>query len=236
MRVIWICGTALSIVGLLILLLAGMAWSSERTFSKHAFQSLGTVVELDREVESSSDGGHHVYYYPSFEFTTSDGRVVTVRSTSGTNPPAHRIGERVRLWYDPENPEHMEIDSFAGRWRTVLVPGLMGAIFATIGTALLAWTIRRQRLRAWLAKHGVRVHARLERVELDYSVKLDGQNPWRLIAQWHNTKTNKVYLYHSDSLWFDPRPFVQRTEVDVVIDPSNPKRYVMDTSFLPELG
>lgn len=101
---------------------------------------------------------------------------------------------------------------------------------------LLGWCIRWARIREWLARFGVRISARLERIELDHGESVNGQNPWRLTAQWLNPATNKVYVFQSDALWFDPRLYVRSNEVDVVINPANPKQYVVDTSFLPQLG
>ena len=42
-------------------------------------------------------------------------------------------------------------------------------------------------------------------------------------------------IFHSENLWFDPTRFVKRKQVTVLLDPNNPKRYHMDTSFLPEV-
>ena len=68
-----------------------------------------------------------------------------------------------------------------------------------------------------------------------YSV--NGQHPWRILAQWQNPATGKLHLFHSENLWFDPSRFVAtQKQVRVLIDPQQPNRYSMDLSFLPELA
>jgi hypothetical protein len=48
--------------------------------------------------------------------------------------------------------------------------------------------------------------------------------------------TQKVYIFHSARVWFDPAPFVKRESLDVLVDMDNPKRYEVDISFLPQAG
>jgi hypothetical protein len=47
--------------------------------------------------------------------------------------------------------------------------------------------------------------------------------------------SNKVRVFHSENLYFDPTQYVNRKQVTVLLDPENPKRYHMDVSFLPQL-
>ena len=47
--------------------------------------------------------------------------------------------------------------------------------------------------------------------------------------------SNKLRVFHSENLWFDPTRFATAKTVTVLLDPKDPKRYHMDVSFLPEL-
>ena len=104
------------------------AMRPELEFRRKAIRTTGRVVDLERggtllrwiDFES-----YDVRYFPVVEFTTRHG--VTVRARSrvgrrrGTPLPSHRIGSRIRIAYDPDDPATM-------RWRPVL------------GSTLTAWS------------------------------------------------------------------------------------------------
>ena len=68
------------------------------------------------------------------------------------------------------------------------------------------------------------------------SLKVNGASPFVIVGQWHDRKTNKVYNFESDNIWYDPSAYVGPRLLRVMINPANPAQYVMDTSFLPEAG
>ena len=47
--------------------------------------------------------------------------------------------------------------------------------------------------------------------------------------------SNKVYVFESDPIGYDPSEFIRGT-VPVYIDPDDTRRYLVDTSFLPSPG
>jgi hypothetical protein len=73
-------------------------------------------------------------------------------------------------------------------------------------------------------------------VELNRSIRVNGACPDRIVCQWLNPVTNTVYVFRSYNLWFDPAEYISRKTLDVLVDPSNYKRYLVDTSFLPKLA
>ena len=75
----------------------------------------------------------------------------------------------------------------------------------------------------------------MQGVDRNTSVEINGKNPWRITSQWLDPNSNTMRIFHSENLWFDPTRFVKRKQVTVLLDPNNPKRYHMDTSFLPEV-
>ena len=78
---------------------------------------------------------HSEVYYPVVAFRTADGRAVEARTTAGRNPPAARVGQRVRVIYDPGAPHVVMIDSFDGRGT------LVAAVFVLVGVGLIALRI-----------------------------------------------------------------------------------------------
>lgn len=117
----------------------------------------------------------------------------------------------------------------------VAVPGI---IFFVLGLAFLAAVSRRRRDRAWLAENGRTIQADIVGVQYDTRVRVNGRCPLVLQCQAKNTADGKVYVFESDSLWFDPTPFLDgRTTMPVLVDPDDYHRYQMLTEgILPEKG
>ncbi|MBS0486429.1 MAG: DUF3592 domain-containing protein [Proteobacteria bacterium] len=221
------------VVGLGLLTGAGFLWLHKANFAAHAVHGDGVVVDLHYRSGSNGDSGTYV---PEVEFTASNGSVVHITGSTGSNPAAYTRGEKVNLLYAPENPEGAHIDSFSENWLGVLILGGMGLIFGLIGGGMIYSGLRTRQVNKWLATNGLRVQAKLENVLYDTSLKVNGRSPWRLICQWQHPVTQKVYLFKSANIWFDPTSFVKRETLDVLVDMDNPRRYHVDTSFLPQMG
>ena len=117
----------------------------------------------------------------------------------------------------------------------VAVPGI---IFFVLGLAFLAAVSRRRRDRAWLAENGRTIQAEIVGVQYDTRVRVNGRCPLVLQCQAVNPADGKVYVFESDSLWFDPTPFLDgQTTMPVLVDPDDYHRYQMLTEgILPEKG
>lgn len=117
----------------------------------------------------------------------------------------------------------------------VAVPGI---IFFVLGLAFLAAVSRRRRDRAWLAENGRTIQAEIVGVRYDTRVRVNGRCPLVLQCQAVNPADGKVYVFESDSLWFDPTPFLDgQTTMPVLVDPDDYHRYQMLTAgILPEKG
>lgn len=117
----------------------------------------------------------------------------------------------------------------------VAVPGI---IFFVLGLAFLAAVSRRRRDRAWLAENGRTIQAEIVGVQYDTRVRVNGRCPLVVQCQAVNPADGKVYVFESDSLWFDPTPFLDgQTTMPVLVDPDDYHRYQMLTKgILPEKG
>jgi hypothetical protein len=43
-------------------------------------------------------------FYPIVEFCTAEGQTIRFQGSTGSNPPAHRVGDKVQVRYDPQSP------------------------------------------------------------------------------------------------------------------------------------
>ena len=112
----------------------------------------------------------------------------------------------------------------------------IGLVFALVGGGIFFFCAMGLKKQAWLKQHGTPVEASIKEIFLDTTIAVNGQNPFRIMAQWQDPMSAKLYIFKSNSIWFDPSEFVRGNTVTVLIDGQNPKRYWMDTSCLPDLA
>ena len=91
----------------------------------------GVVVALQKQVINPGSSG---VYCPTIEFTTTSGETIRFESSYGTMPASHKVGQVVKVLYDPKKPDSAEIDSGLSNW---FVPGCLiifaiGAFFFSI--------------------------------------------------------------------------------------------------------
>ena len=89
----------------------------------------GEVIALT--VESSSKGT----YRPTVRFTTDRGPV-TITGLVASSPPAYRVGEQVRVYYDRADPSVAIIDSFVERLLFTAIFGGVGFVIVAVGMFL----------------------------------------------------------------------------------------------------
>ena len=70
-----------------------------------------------------------------FEFF-ANGRPVKVSDPADTYPCPYRMDQKVRICYDPENPEHFEVESVNIKSRIADAIRMLGIVFAIAGCIL----------------------------------------------------------------------------------------------------
>ena len=195
----------------------------------------GTVVELQERCTDRRKKRDRCTYLPVVEFTVGDERLRVVGSV-GSSPPSHDVGEAVRVMYPLGNPHDARIDSWLENWFGAGLGLGFGALFGGVGFPLAFFAVRRRNDRRWAQSQGSLVQTRFVEVMRDTSVKVNGRSPWKIVTQWQNPRDGKVYRFESEELWFDPAELLQgRGQIGVKLDPERPRRYWMDTDFLPEV-
>jgi hypothetical protein len=72
-------------------------------------------------------------------------------------------------------------------------------------------------------------------VSLNSQLRVNGRSPWRIHAQWLDPATNKVHVFDSEDMWFDPAPYLD-PEIRVLVDPNGVSRYWVDVNTPPEMA
>lgn len=119
----------ITVVGLGILFLGWQWYASRQSRVAAMLSTQGEVVDFVSRLTSSSNRGRTYIFYPVVEFRTAEGEVIRFQGSSGSSPPSYRVGDTVRVRYDPQTPQSAVIDS----WWDVLIPLI---IMIAIGGAL----------------------------------------------------------------------------------------------------
>ncbi|WP_281232747.1 DUF3592 domain-containing protein [Flavobacterium gelatinilyticum] len=230
MKVVSIIKYVFTAIGLALLAGALYLYLDKKDFLKNAETVQGTVVEL---ISKRSDNS--ITYAPVISFTTKEGNKIEFTSSVSSNPSSYNVGESVEVLYDPKAPNKANINGFSSLWIGPLILGILGVIFFLIGFIIILYGITKQKKKRYLLDNGKRISTTFNEVRLNYSLVVNGRHPYQIVSQWLDTQTNKLYVFESENIWFDPTEFVKTDEIKVVIDPKNPKKYYMDISFLPVL-
>ncbi len=128
--------------------------------------------------------------------------------------------------------------AYAAREPILLVFCAPGGIFLILGIVFLCVVDARSRTRARLLAEGERIDAQITDVRWDFRVTFNGRHPLVIDCQTQNPADGRVYVFHSEGIWFDPTPYMQNiTALPVYVDPDNYHRYVVDLSgILPQEG
>lgn len=108
--------------------IAGAVWSVPGTLRLAAGERAeGTIVAFERVGRSS---------HPVVRYTGRDGHPVQFRSkvSRGGN---ERVGDLVPVTYDLQDASLVDMDSFGTVWGRVVIPGVIGLVFAAMAVGVL---------------------------------------------------------------------------------------------------
>ncbi|MBN2411118.1 DUF3592 domain-containing protein [candidate division KSB1 bacterium] len=235
MKILKILGLVFFLIGLTLLIAGFLSYFSTQKFITHSTVTTGTVIDLVRGTSGTDDSATSSYvYYPVVQYETINGVVIEFHSRIGSNPPSYRKGDQVRVRYPEKDPYKARIDSFMQIWFVSIILGCLGIVFGGIGGTMLGLVLRSNRQEKWLLENGQIIFTDYDSVILDTSIRLKGQNPYRILSQWLNPQNNTVYIFKSKPILYNPEKYVKSKAIQVRINPDNPKQYLMDTSYLPK--
>lgn len=220
-----------TLVGFGMLAGAFFAFQSTSTFRETATAKPGVVTDLIRSRSSDSNA-----YYPIVRFEYEPGRPMEFQSSSGSNPPGYSRGEEVRVLFAPGEPESARIDGFFSLWGAALIVGSIGGVFFLVGAGMFVVPAIRNGSAEKLRKTGQLVQSRYQGVERNEGLVMNGKSPYQIVCQWQNPVTSDLHVFRSGNLWFDPSSHITSDSIPVYINPTNPRQYWVDTSFLPNMA
>lgn len=161
-------------------------------------------------------------------FNTPDGNQVTTKASKRYKVVT---GEKVKVYYDPANPQKIDFgDTIGYNMRGVIAGGL---IFVIGLYYFIKFTLR-DSANAKLLKSGQKITAGFV-IERNEKYRMGDNNPWVIKCKWLDNRNNQEYYFVSKDYTVDPAVYLSgRNSIDIFIDPADPGRYFMDTSFMPE--
>ena len=210
------------IIGLAILIQTFFIYQEKRTLIEKADVVEGTVVD-----NSTNDS-------PVVCFSTKDGRRIKFTSYINNNLLSYKEGEAVEVLYDPENPNKAKINNFSTLYMGVSILGFLGTVFFLTGLSFFIVGYSQQKKIYFLQQNGKTITTKFIDVQLNLNMTVNGSHPYFICSEWLDSKTNEIYSFESEDIWFDPTDFIKTKEIKVIIDTEDPSRYLMDISFLPE--
>lgn len=124
-----IAGIAAMVIGVFVLL---SHFNAQKT---QVAEATATVIRIDSEVQTDTDGLDNRMYYPVVEYTI-DGKTYESRldNTGTSNSAEFKEGQEIAIQYNPDNPEELSKKGDKG--------GLVGGIiFIALGLVAIGASI-----------------------------------------------------------------------------------------------
>jgi Protein of unknown function (DUF3592) len=225
-------GFVLLLVGLAMLAGSGMLVKSKMDFRATAMKAQGTVVDFERTT-TTEKGKTKTMYTPVVEFTPEGGQPIRFNGDVSSSSPSYDRGDKVPVMFSAQTPEKAYIDSFSSNWMGPLILGGIGLVVALVGAGLSFGTMRQRKVEGWVKANGMPIKAKVVAVDYNRTIAVNGNNPWRISAQWQHPQTQKMYVFYSKNYWYDPSGLIKTDTLDAMVNADDPKQYWLNTDFLP---
>lgn len=125
-----IFGSVFCGLGLVFSLVAlGIKGSLKNKLKNCTSQTSGTIIDLKRH-SSGSSGNHQTSYHPVIQFVTENGKTIVKESSFGGSKTRYQIGQNIKLFYNPDNPDefYMPDDN---------IPKILTLVFSLVGIGMI---------------------------------------------------------------------------------------------------
>jgi hypothetical protein len=129
-----VAGTLFLVAGVAIIALGVYLGRSMLRLESAGLAAPGSVVALHTHLRR-----HTIVYRPVIRFTTASGSEVQFEDSSGSNPPAYRVGEQLRVRYLASTPANSAIiDQGIWNWSGPIILAVFGVLIIGIGIARIS--------------------------------------------------------------------------------------------------
>ncbi len=140
-----------------------------------------------------------------------------------------RAGDSIELYVSRDNPENVRTEMLL--FLPTFILSVVGTPFLIIGAVFFLIVWRKNRKKKDLLQNGRVVEAVVTGGRINYNMRVNGRNPWKLECKYEDTCTGATYLYSSYNIWKDPLLYIGQI-VKVYVDRENPRKYYVDVNSL----
>jgi hypothetical protein len=210
----------LMLVAAVFLSVSLLSISRSLKLRKHGVVTESTVLERS---------GNKGLSTATVSFNTSEGKRITAKA-----PKRQYVskGDKVKVYYDPVSPQKIDFgDTINYNMRGVFAGGLL---FIIGFYYFILYSSRDEKIKK-LIRSGRKIDAEFIAAERNEKYRMGKNNPWIIKCRWTDNTKNKEYIFVSKDYTIDPALYLNgRYHIEVFIDPEDPEKYYMDTSFMPK--
>lgn len=179
------------------------------------------ITEIDSHRNADGDTQHTVYICYTYNGKTYD----NVRLNSWTS--GMKKGKTITVYCTPEYPGSPDIPSVDFFMSALLL--FMAIIFSLVGFGNIISQSKRNKRQQNIYENGIRIQAKVDAIELDYSLTVNGMHPFIIHCTYKDESTNEMHEFVSSQFWEDPEMvFPLDSEIDVYVDPNDYSNYYVD--------
>jgi len=106
------------------------------------FTRISSWQHVDAEVVdvvTKRQGGKYSHY-PVFRFRDDSGEQHTYQANMGTNPPSWEVGDVAKIYYNPDNPSEVLVDTFWQKYLLAVICGGLAVVTLIPGINQYRWS------------------------------------------------------------------------------------------------
>ncbi|GAB3505214.1 DUF3592 domain-containing protein [Emticicia fontis] len=196
---------------------------------KKTYRLLHEGVKTTSMVEGSfTDNKGHTRYKLVYFDNQQNSHIYWMDKQSWTD--ALNYGEKVPIYYSPDKPDESTSGGIDAWFVTILLSGFF-VVFGLIGYIGLAKQLLALNQKKYLRDWGISITAHVDDVYKNYSVRVNNECPYIIRSTYKSPVDNKLYIFQSDNIWFNPTPYLKDSIV-VKVNPNDYTEYMVETNFL----
>ena len=194
-------------------------------FRTKGIAAQGVVTEVRVSHSTDSKGHRRTRHHATVKYQAGDGLTHTFEAAAKLSE-----GEPVPLLYLPERPEAAILKSLAENRSSGLFPLVFGLACAGAGIAVVVFFYKRSKQIAWLKEHGRKIKAKVIGITTTHNRHAHGRRrTYRVIAHGVHP-IGAAQQFKSEALARDPGDSLIGQEVEVLVDPRNPRSYYLEVT------
>jgi len=205
-------------IGALFLIVAISVFISKRNFMKRAVKTQGKVVYAGQTA--------------TIAFLDANNNEVEFSPNLKCNPPCYELNEIVDVYYDKDNVDDVMISGFTSQYLLVLIFGILGTIFFSIGFGFIIFPIINKGKGEKLKKFGIQLETTLVDIKKNQYIRVNRRHPYNIVTEWVD-ENDDTFQFTSSNIWKNPKKYIEEDTIIIVyVDKNNFNKYYMDISFL----